>query len=332
MKSSPLPILLVAGFLGSGKTTLMRRLILDARARGLKLAVIVNEFGAADVDSNILREADAELISGIAGGCACCSGQDDFHATLLEIASRPADERPDAVLVEASGLADPVLLLDVMTGAQLLPLLRQAMILTVVDSGRFLELLGALGPLLRRQAQLADIVVLNKVDLVDAAKLQAVRAKISEIGPRSTPVPTQQCEFELGPVWEKLLNDNHAATPRELTQESGAPHAHYHTVVCPLPHPIERAQLEATLNELGAGNPYGEIWRVKGFVRLRGEANLQLVQYTGGGSSPGRYIIAPFYLPFGSDEPETALVFIGAELDRQKLLATFMGSRFLSAF
>ncbi len=84
----PLPIVLVAGFLGSGKTTLMRRLILDARQRNLRLSVVVNEFGAADVDSNILREADAELIASISGGCACCTGQDDFAETLLEIASR----------------------------------------------------------------------------------------------------------------------------------------------------------------------------------------------------------------------------------------------------
>jgi len=327
--TSPLPVLLVAGFLGSGKTTLMRRLILDARERGIKLAVIVNEYGAADVDSNILREADAELVEGVAGGCACCSGQDDFHATMLEIASRPADERPDAVLVEASGLADPVLLVDVMTDMQLLPLLKPATIVSVVDSGRFLELMGALAPLLRRQTQLADLVVLNKADLVDHGAMSEVRSAVAEISPVSKSVTTEQCVFDLAPVWEQTISGLAAGKTGEAAP--AAPHAHYHTIVCPLPHPIERAQLEEALDNVGPDQAYGEIWRVKGFVRLRGEAAMQLVQYTGAGAS-GRYFIAPFHLPFGSEEPETSLVFIGAELDRAKVLAAFMGNRFLSAF
>ena len=69
-----LPIILVTGFLGAGKTTLMRRLIQDGHERGLKLCVVVNEFGMADVDGHILKEADAELLASITGGCACCSG------------------------------------------------------------------------------------------------------------------------------------------------------------------------------------------------------------------------------------------------------------------
>jgi G3E family GTPase len=94
----PVPILLVGGFLGSGKTTLMRRLIVDAQQRGLKIAVIVNEFGATDIDSNILRELEREaaneILTGIAGGCACCTGQDELQWTLLEIGSAATNLAP----------------------------------------------------------------------------------------------------------------------------------------------------------------------------------------------------------------------------------------------
>jgi G3E family GTPase len=133
---------LVGGFLGSGKTTLMRRLIVDAQARELKIAVIVNEFGATDIDSNILRELEREtaneILTGIAGGCACCTGQDELHWTLLEIGERLDHSRPDIILMEASGVADPSSCwVDVTTATQLLPLVRPTLRIGVVMWRRY---------------------------------------------------------------------------------------------------------------------------------------------------------------------------------------------------
>jgi G3E family GTPase len=182
--STHIPVILVSGFLGAGKTTLMRRLILDAREKNIRIAVIVNEFGASDVDSNILRElereaersgeAASEILSGIAGGCACCSGQAELHQTLLEIGER-LENRPDVILMEASGLADPVLLLDVITAAQLLPLLEIGGMISVADASRMQYLQSHLAPLLRRQTQLADLVVLNKSDVAESGQVEAWR-------------------------------------------------------------------------------------------------------------------------------------------------------------
>lgn len=76
-------LVLVAGFLGAGKTTLMRRLIRNGHAHGLKLSLVVNEFGVADIDSQLLHDSGAELASSLAGGCACCSGQEEMVWTLL---------------------------------------------------------------------------------------------------------------------------------------------------------------------------------------------------------------------------------------------------------
>jgi G3E family GTPase len=324
---SHFPVLLVSGFLGSGKTTLMRRLILDARSRGLRVCVVVNEFGAADVDSHILREADAELIASIAGGCACCTGQDDLQQTLVEIATRPTEERPDAVLMEASGLADPILLLDVMTAAQLLPLLRPAALVSVVDVARWNELSQSLGPLLRRQIQLADWIVLNKIDLAETHIVHQVEQRLQQLNATAHTVRAEQTQFDLEPLWQQILNSGSSAhqstsiTPDAALSDA---HAHTHTAICPLPHPVERARLEAALQGLGA-----EVWRAKGFVRLRGESELHLVQFTGSNGS-GRYQIAPFYLPHGAIEPETSLVFLGAALDAEKLLNDFRGGSLLA--
>jgi G3E family GTPase len=342
----PIPVVLVGGFLGAGKTTLMRRLIVDAHARRLKIAVIVNEFGAVDVDSNILRElereAAGEILTGIAGGCACCSGQDDLHWTLLEIGQRQDETRPAVILIEASGVADPVLLLDVLTAAQLIPLLRPAAVVAVVDAERLLALPPEAAPLMRRQMQLADTLVLNKTDLVTPDALQKVRDELLQSNPQTRLVSAVQCEFDLAPLWQRALGSGrdapvagrdmrvlaggvnaeaengsaHDATPQH---SEAAPHTHFQTVFCPLPHPVERALLEAALQELPV-----QVWRAKGFVQLRGEG-LFLLQYTGG-ESRGRYQLAPFLLPPSTQEPETSLVFIGAALDREAIMKSFRGA------
>lgn len=323
------PVLLVSGFLGAGKTTLMRRLIADGNARGLKLCVIVNEFGASDVDGHILKEANAELLQSITGGCACCAGQDDFQQTLLELARREAAEKPDVILVEASGLADPVILLDVLTAPDLLHALRIAALLCVADAARAAEYSAgaALWPLLNNQLRLADFVLVNKADLAAPSTLPALSERIHELAPHARLIPTQQCEMDFAELWERVCTTS-ALPSQGAVRPVPAHHAHSHTVFCPLPHPLERTCLEAALGTLPP-----TVWRAKGFVRLRGESDLFLVQYTGGGRSTPRFRLAPFYLPFGSEEPATGLVFIGAALDEIALLQAFRkGSNFLTVF
>lgn len=317
----PLPIVLVAGFLGAGKTTLMRRLILNAARRELRPAVIVNEFGAADVDSHILRQSDAELIAAISGGCACCSGQDDLRETLIELATRDASARPGVILLEASGLADPLLLMDAVTSAELLPLVRVASLISVADATRW-DFGDELGPLMRRQVQLADVIVLNKTDIAGESANQ-VETALRAINPRADLRPAVQAECDLTLVWASLDETTLRAAP-ESPLGHAAPHAHYHTVMCPLPHPVERARLEAALGNLGAG-----VWRAKGFVRVRGVSGWQLLQYTGGAGN-GRWHLAPFHLPAYAEEPDGFLVFIGANLDREQLLRDFAGTKLLA--
>ena len=319
---NPIPLVLVSGFLGAGKTTLMRRLIFEAARRNLRPAVIVNEFGAADVDSHILRQADAELIAAISGGCACCSGQDDLRETLLELVTRDAATRPGVILLEASGLADPLLLLDAVTSAELLPLVRVASLVAVADAARHLDFGAELGPLLRRQVLLSDMIVVNKTDIAGETASQVATA-LREINPRALLLPAAWAQCDLTPIWAAVAEN----VPRtaENTSDTAAPHAHYHTVVCPLPHPVEKARLEAALGRLGA-----QVWRAKGFVRVRGLGGWQLLQYTGGGTGGGRWHLAPFHLPAYAAEPDGFVVFIGADLDRTQLLRDFAGTRLLA--
>lgn len=320
-----LPIILVSGFLGAGKTTLMRRLIFDAKARGLRVAVVVNEWGDVDVDGHILREADADLLASIAGGCACCSGTDELQDTLLELATRDAATAPDWVLLEASGLADPALLLDALTSPQLVSRVQVSRIVCVADATRA-EVSSqntSLAPLLRRQLALADDILLNKADRVARATLDAFAAQVRALNPRAQVSPCIECEVSLHAFWTREL------APREVERGLEAAHPVAHSVLVPVPHPIERADLEAAMRALSP-----EVWRAKGFVRLRGVTGLQLLQYTGGvaGGEPGDWHFAPFRVGFGIDEPSPVIVFLGAHLNAAQLRRDFGGAKLLPIF
>jgi G3E family GTPase len=338
---------LVGGFLGAGKTSLMRHLIRDAKARGLRVAVIVNEFGVEDVDSNILREGDAELLASVAGGCACCSGQDDLLEALRELATRDASTRPDAILLEASGLADTTLLLEVVTAPDLSESVRVASILGVIDAERATRATAAENPphnsaqsggaLQKRQLLLADFLLLNKADLVAPRTLENFVAALKALHPRAHIVPCVRADIDAAPLWQRVLQSDastrtskneennapqsakNAASTRAVSDSENAPrHAIFQTLVVPLPHPLPRAALEKLLRELPGEEHEEGVWRAKGFVRLRGESGVHLVQFTGG-IGGGRFGIAPFHLRIGDEEPKGALVFIGPALNVETL-------------
>jgi G3E family GTPase len=121
------------------------------------------------------------ILTGIAGGCACCTGQDELHWTLLEIGQRMDHSRPDIILMEASGVADPILLLDVTTATQLLPLVRPTLLIGVVDVERYGEMQLDVAPLLRRQVQMADVIILNKSDLAGPARIEQTLYKLGAV-------------------------------------------------------------------------------------------------------------------------------------------------------
>ncbi len=298
------PLILVAGFLGAGKTTVLRHVLLDARGRNLNVGVIINEFGAVDVDGEILRDK-AQSLASVAGGCACCSGQDDFVEAVVEMSAGDFD----AILVEASGLADPLILLETLAAPDLLKRVQTAQIICVADASNWNATAGALGPLLKRQLMLADTIILNKVDLINETALTALRAKIAELNPNARVQTAAEGAIDFD--W------NFAARADKNLDLPIAPHADSHTVWVALPHPLERAALELALSELD-----DNIWRAKGFVRVRGESDLQLVQLSGG-MDGHRTRIAPFAIPFGAAEPQLGLVFIGAGFDGAQLKRAF---------
>jgi len=307
----PLPVILISGFLGAGKTTLVRHLLTSAQEQKIKVALVVNEFGDVDVDSYLLENYGAEFIASIAGGCACCGGQDDLMETMEEISTRPQSERPDVILIEASGAADPLALIDVITAPSLLNSVRLAAMVAVADVSRLDDLHGALGPILQSQLQLADPIILNKIDLI--SNQQNAVSTIQSFHPDAQILPASQGKIDAQVFWQNAL------TSSKVLSTEGHSHSHFacQSVLCPLPHPVSKEKLEAVLNQLSEN-----IFRVKGFVRLRGKSTLQLLQYTASGNYRD-YHFAPFYTTPGAAEPLCALVILGSGLDEKEMQKYF---------
>lgn len=174
--AQPIPVTILTGFLGSGKTTLLNHLL--TQKTGLRIAVIENEFGSVSIDSGLVISATEEVIE-LNNGCICCAVRDDLASAARSLMNRR--EQIDAVVIETSGLADPG---PVMTTFILEKDLQESFqidaVVTVVDALHLDRHLGN-SPECERQIGFADVVVLNKTDLVSPADLDALEKRIREV-------------------------------------------------------------------------------------------------------------------------------------------------------
>ena len=241
MISAPLPVTLLTGFLGAGKTTLLNRLLHDPSAG--RVAVIVNEFGDAGLDHDLI-ENSAEDVVLMPGGCVCCSIRGDLSKTLLSLlARRVRDELAfDRVVIETTGLADPgpihhTLLVDPV----LAPNYALDGTVTVVDAA-----LGAatLDRHAEAQAQvaMADRIVLSKRDLADAATLAALEARLDRLNQGAPRIMADQGAVPAGSLWglgalRKPMAPEHAL--EWLAQPASDPLAGLSGISAPLPKPVD---------------------------------------------------------------------------------------------
>lgn len=210
-----IPLVVVGGFLGAGKTTLVNHWLAEAGQPpagqpARRLAVLVNDFGALDIDAELVRAAGGDTIA-LGNGCVCCQIGDDLSAALLQVLQRP--ETFDAVVVEASGVSDPWRIAQIALAE---PTLALGGVVVVVDASAVLA--HAADPLLAdtlaRQLDAADLLLVNKGDRVDAAERAAVEGWLDAHAPAVPRVATRDARLPLDWIDGRLGR--------------GHPHAHAH--------------------------------------------------------------------------------------------------------
>src|SRR5687768_18159738 len=178
---------LLFGFLGSGKTTLAKHLRAE-RGRDVKTAVIVNEFGEVGVDGEILKGQNVDVVE-LNSGCLCCTLRGSLTLAVDELREKSKVER---VIVEATGVAQPAELLETLADSTREAGLEVGPLVTVVDVFKFPKLLDMLGDFYVDQIENADIVLLNKIDLVTPAQLEEATRQIRSLNPRADLIFAEQ--------------------------------------------------------------------------------------------------------------------------------------------
>lgn len=339
------PVTIVTGFLGAGKTTLIRHVL--EQAHGRRLALIINEFGDVGVDGDILQSCGvescpAENIVELANGCLCCTVADDFVPAIEALLARTP--RPDHIIVETSGLALPKPLVKAFDWPSVRSRLTVDGVIAVVDGravadGRFaddpeklakqraqdpnVDHDNPLEEVYEDQLLCADLIVLNKSDLMDDAALDRVRGDIAGAISREVKiVATREGRIEAAVLLglDARAEDDLAARPSHHDAEEGHDHDDFDTFVLDVAPIEDPAAFVARLADAARAH---DVLRMKGFVEVRGKPMRLLVQGVG-----GRFR-QQFDRPWGQAEARRGrLVVIGQKgLDQAAVAAEIMGAR-----
>ncbi|MDJ0639056.1 MAG: cobalamin biosynthesis protein CobW [Paracoccaceae bacterium] len=325
------PVTVVTGFLGSGKTTLIRHLI--ETTEGRRLAVIVNEFGDVGVDGEILKscaipDCPAENIVELANGCICCTVADDFIPTIEALMA--LDPLPDHILIETSGLALPKPLLKAFDWPAIRSRVTVDGVIALADAeavaaGRFAPNVAAvdaerladdsidhetpLSEVFEDQISCADIILLTKPDLAGSEGVAKAKEIIAAEAPRPLPV----IEVAEGVVDPRVILGLEAAAEDDLEARPShhdTPHDHDHedfeSIVVNIPELVEPAQLVRAIE--GLANDHN-ILRVKGYASVAGKPMRLLVQ------AVGARVRHQYDRPWKSDEARQGRLVVIAEHD-----------------
>ena len=305
-----MPVVLLTGFLGAGKTTLLLRWLRESPATGLRMGVVMNEFGLESVDSQILDRPGLPLRQ-VSGGCVCCAPDNELDRAVRQLVE---SGECDYVVVETSGLADPDNVIDLLTDPELLPIARLQAVVTVVDGAWFLRPSeqGDIGErvLARRQVQFADVVGISRCDRITEAERDEVCRLVAGMNPDAEAVRLPFGLPEIGTLLARAAGEHRI----EVEAASGDPaaaaataehlHARYRSLTWRFPGPVDRPAFERFLTRL---DPKAVV-RAKGFVRFRHDpSKLHLFQTVW-----GHHLIEEF--PF-QPAPDPVAVLIGPALD-----------------
>lgn len=209
-----LPVTIITGFLGSGKTTLLNHIL--SNQAGVRTAVLVNEFGEISIDAELIISSDEDLVE-LSNGCMCCTIREDVADSVLRLLEKGREI--DYLVVETTGLADPLPVALTFLGPELRDITRLDSIVTLVDATNFApDLFNS--EIAYSQIAYGDVILLNKSDLVDPTELEKLEGRIREIKEGAHIVRTSKASVPLG-----LILDTDLFKPDSLPADSD-PHQH----------------------------------------------------------------------------------------------------------
>jgi G3E family GTPase len=332
-----IPVTVLTGYLGAGKTTLLNRIL--SEAHGKKYAVIVNEFGEIGIDGDLIVQSDEDVFE-MNNGCVCCTVRGDLIRVVEGLMKRPG--RFDAILVETTGLADPVPVAqtffmddDVRAKTKL------DAVVTVADAKHLAARLAD-SPEAAEQIAFADVILLNKTDLVPAADVAQIERRIRALNPHAIVYRTERCQIPL----EKVLDRGAFDLDRVLSLEPefldgehdhdhdhddhdghdhDHDHAHHH-------HDVEASGIGSMSLRGGPLNPDKFFPWIQDISREFGPDILRLKGIIAFKDDPERYVVQGVHMIIEGDHQrawhdhekrESRLVFIGRKLPEDLITSGF---------
>lgn len=291
-------VLIISGFLGAGKTTLIQHLLTSQSGEFGKIALIVNEVGTVGVDGELLSGQDVDMLE-LTSGCICCSIKGDFTRAVEEIHTRV---NPDFLIVEATGVAQPGDILESFFDSDIQEFSQLRGLIVVVDADMF-EVKEMLGTFYENQIFCADTIILNKIDLVGEGGLNDINHALREMNPKARIIPSEYCRVETSSLLEGYSKGGEAFDHSHHTHKDLHEWG-FQTFSFESEERLDRSKVIEFLESLPS-----TLFRLKGWVKFQDSGGL--IDFVA-----GRHRIEPIE----KDHPN-ALSFIGRNCDPERILA-----------